>query len=137
MIPFQSSFLELIIVDGSHNDSRMNVGLALTSALYGATVINHMEVSGLVKDPKTGKITGIKVKDILHEKKGGRLGFGRADQEEFFVEAKVRTLDLQIILSVYSYVISDKCAYRVLLMPLGLLPTASGNSTQVKRLQRL
>lgn len=91
------------MVDGSHNDSRMNVGLALTSALYGATVVNHMEVSSLVKDPETGKITGIKVKDILHEKKGGRLGFGRADQEEFFVEAKVRTLNIDIMLSVDSY----------------------------------
>lgn len=124
------------MVDGSHNDSRMNVGLALTSALYGATVVNHMEVSSLVKDPETGKITGIKVKDILHEKKGGRLGFGRADQEEFFVEAKVRTLNIHIILSVYSYVISDKCACRVLLMPLGLLRTASGNLIRVKKPQR-
>lgn len=84
-------FLELIGTDGSHNDSRMNVGLALTSALYGATVVNHMEVKDLIKDPETGKITGIKVKDLLNEKKGGRLSFGgAADQDEFFVEAKVR-----------------------------------------------
>lgn len=69
----------------------MNVGLALTSALYGATVVNHMEVRDLVKDPETGKITGVKVKDLLHEKKGSRYSFGgAADQDEFFVEAKVR-----------------------------------------------
>lgn len=86
------------MVDGSHNDSRMNVGLALTSALYGATVVNHMEVKDLIKDPETGQITGIMVKDLLHEKKGSRLGFGGVDQEEFFVEAKVRTLlGLQIV----------------------------------------
>lgn len=68
----------------------MNVGLALTAALYGATVINHMEVQDLVKDPATGKITGVKVKDLLHEKRGGRLGFGEdIGHDEVLVEAKV------------------------------------------------
>lgn len=115
----------------------MNVGLALTSALYGATVVNHMEVSDLIKDPETGKITGVKVKDLLSEKKGGILSFGGADQEEFFVEAKVRTLDLQITLSAHSCAISDKCARRGSLMPLGLLRTVSGNLIQAKKRQRL
>ncbi|RPB14620.1 glycerol-3-phosphate dehydrogenase [Morchella conica CCBAS932] len=79
----------LVYYDGSHNDSRMNVGLALTAALYGATVINHMEVQDLVKDPATGKITGVKVKDLLHEKRGGRLGFGEdIGHDEVLVEAK-------------------------------------------------
>lgn len=79
-----------LVLDGSHNDSRMNVGLALTAALYGATVINHMEVKDLVKDPVTGKITGVKVKDLLHEKRSGRLGFGEGiGQDEVLVEAKV------------------------------------------------
>lgn len=96
------------MADGSHNDSRMNVGLALTSALYGATVVNHMEVRDLIKDPETGQITGVMVKDLLQEKKGGRLSFGGADQEQFFVEAKVRTLDLQIMSFVCSCVISDE-----------------------------
>lgn len=95
------------MVDGSHNDARMNVGLALTSALYGATVINHMEVRDLIKDPETGKITGIMVKDLLPEKKGGNLGFSGADQGEFFVEAKVGTLDLQVMPSAQSGTISD------------------------------
>lgn len=73
----------------------MNVGLALTSALYGATVINHMEVKDLIKDPVTGKITGVKVKDLLHERRSGRLGFGEGvGQDEFLVEAKVRRSDL-------------------------------------------
>ncbi|KAL7272711.1 mitochondrial glycerol-3-phosphate dehydrogenase [Rhizina undulata] len=32
-------------VDGSHNDSRMNVTIALTAALNGATVVNHAETT--------------------------------------------------------------------------------------------
>jgi glycerol-3-phosphate dehydrogenase len=59
----------------------MNVTLALTAALYGATVVNHAEVNELVKDPATGKITGVKIKDLLQE--------GRAD-DGFYVKAKVR-----------------------------------------------
>jgi len=68
----------LIRVDGSHNDSRMNVTIGLTAALYGATVVNHVEVTELTKDA-TGKITGVKVKDVLDEKRG---------EGEFLVEAK-------------------------------------------------
>jgi glycerol-3-phosphate dehydrogenase len=58
----------LVYYDGQHNDSRMNVSLAMTAALYGATVVNHMEVTGLEKDP-AGKICGAKVKDVLSEDK--------------------------------------------------------------------
>jgi glycerol-3-phosphate dehydrogenase len=65
--------------DGSHNDSRMNVTLALTAALYGATVVNHAEVNELVKDPETGKITGVKIKDMLQEGK----------DDGFYVKTKV------------------------------------------------
>lgn len=68
----------------------MNVTLALTAALHGATVVNHAEVTDLIKDPATGKITGVKVKDLLHERKGGKLGKGEGlAQQEFTVEAKV------------------------------------------------
>ncbi|RPB25952.1 DAO-domain-containing protein [Terfezia boudieri ATCC MYA-4762] len=54
----------LVYYDGSHNDSRMNVALAMTSALYGATVVNHMEVTQLLKD-SFGQITGVKVQNCL------------------------------------------------------------------------
>ncbi|KAL7269355.1 mitochondrial glycerol-3-phosphate dehydrogenase [Rhizina undulata] len=78
----------LVYYDGSHNDSRMNVTIALTAALYGATIINHAEVTELVKDD-SGKIKGLKIKDLLHEKKGGKLGKGEGIGEgEIFVEAK-------------------------------------------------
>ncbi|KAK9766524.1 mitochondrial glycerol-3-phosphate dehydrogenase [Basidiobolus ranarum] len=41
----------LVYYDGQHNDSRMNVTLALTAAAHGAVVANHVEVVSLVKEP--------------------------------------------------------------------------------------
>lgn len=57
----------------------MNVTIALTAALYGATVVNHAEVNELVKDSATGRITGVRVKDLLSGKSG----------DDFLVRAKV------------------------------------------------
>ncbi|KAG5976406.1 hypothetical protein E4U58_004354 [Claviceps cyperi] len=54
----------LVYYDGQHNDSRMNVSLALTAMLYGATLLNHVEVTALEKDAN-GKICGAKVKDVI------------------------------------------------------------------------
>lgn len=47
----------------------MNVSLAMTAALYGATVINHMEVTGLEKDEQ-GRLNGARVKDLVPERNG-------------------------------------------------------------------
>ncbi|KAJ5012245.1 Glycerol-3-phosphate dehydrogenase [Colletotrichum sp. SAR 10_99] len=58
-------FGALAYYDGQHNDSRMNVSLALTAALYGATVANHVEVTSLEKNAN-GKICGAKVRDVLN-----------------------------------------------------------------------
>ncbi|KAL7948806.1 FAD dependent oxidoreductase domain-containing protein [Trichoderma barbatum] len=66
----------LIYYDGQHNDSRMNVSLALTAQLYGATVLNHVEVTGLDKD-QNGRIRGATLRDTL----------GNGDKE-FTVHAK-------------------------------------------------
>jgi glycerol-3-phosphate dehydrogenase len=55
----------LVYYDGQHNDSRMNVSLAMTASLLGATVLNHAEVTSLEKDPSTGRITGAAVRDVL------------------------------------------------------------------------
>ncbi|KAF8475594.1 glycerol-3-phosphate dehydrogenase [Kalaharituber pfeilii] len=74
----------LVYYDGSHNDSRMNVALAMTAAQYGATVVNHMEVTELVKDDD-GRITGVKVRDMLSEAKGRK---GRKTPSEFVISAK-------------------------------------------------
>ena len=54
----------LVYYDGQHNDSRMNVSLAMTAALYGATVVNHMEVTSLEKDAN-GKICGARLRDLI------------------------------------------------------------------------
>lgn len=59
----------LVYYDGAHNDSRMNVSIAMTAALYGATVVNHAEVTHLIKDDQ-GKLCGAKVKDLVASKDG-------------------------------------------------------------------
>ncbi|RDW60694.1 glycerol-3-phosphate dehydrogenase-2 [Coleophoma cylindrospora] len=70
----------LVYYDGAHNDSRMNVSLAMTAALYGANVANHMEVVGLEKDA-SGKLCGARVKDLVQEKNGKKA-------EEFTIRAR-------------------------------------------------
>lgn len=70
----------LVYYDGAHNDSRMNVSLAMTAALYGATLVNHMEVTGLEKDAN-GRLCGAKVKDLVSVKNGG-------SGDEFTIKAK-------------------------------------------------
>ena len=70
----------LVYYDGAHNDSRMNVSLAMTAALYGATVVNHLEVTGLEKDA-SGRLCGAKVKDLIREKDG-------KSTDEFSIKAK-------------------------------------------------
>jgi glycerol-3-phosphate dehydrogenase len=70
----------LVYYDGAHNDSRMNVSLAMTAALYGATVVNHVEVTGLKKDVN-GQLCGATVKDLVLEKNGKKA-------EEFTIRAR-------------------------------------------------
>jgi len=70
----------LVYYDGAHNDSRMNVSLAMTAALYGATLVNHMEVTSLEKDAN-GRLCGAKVKDLVPERDGSTA-------EEFTIKAK-------------------------------------------------
>jgi glycerol-3-phosphate dehydrogenase len=70
----------MVYYDGAHNDSRMNVSLAMTAALYGSTVVNHMQVTGLTKD-ESGKLNGARVKDLIPGKNG-------QEAEEFTVRAK-------------------------------------------------
>jgi glycerol-3-phosphate dehydrogenase len=70
----------LVYYDGAHNDSRMNVSLAMTTALYGGTVVNHIEVTSLEKD-SNGKLCGARVKDLIQEKNGKKA-------DEFVIRAK-------------------------------------------------
>lgn len=69
-----------MIPDGAHNDARMNVSLAMTAALYGATVVPHMEVTALEKDA-SGHLNGARVKDCISELNG-------KTPEEFTIKAK-------------------------------------------------
>ncbi|KAJ3015291.1 UNVERIFIED_CONTAM: mitochondrial glycerol-3-phosphate dehydrogenase [Siphonaria sp. JEL0065] len=43
----------MIYYDGAHNDSRMNVAIALTAIAHGAVLANHVEVVQLIKMPRT------------------------------------------------------------------------------------
>lgn len=70
----------LVYYDGAHNDSRMNVSLAMTAALYGSTVVNHLEVTSLEKDAN-GQLCGARVKDLVQEKDGKK-------PQEFLIRAK-------------------------------------------------
>ncbi|KAK2864989.1 hypothetical protein FQN49_004025 [Arthroderma sp. PD_2] len=80
MLRKDNLFGALVYYDGAHNDSRMNVSLAMTAALYGCTVVNHMEVTELTKDAN-GKLNGAKVKDLIAERNGEENG-------EFTIRAK-------------------------------------------------
>lgn len=80
MLRKDNLFGALVYYDGQHNDSRMNVSLAMTAALYGASVVNHMEVTGLTKDA-SGKLNGAIVKDVIKDKDGKAA-------EEFTIRAK-------------------------------------------------
>eukprot|EP01080_Neovahlkampfia_damariscottae_P004646 gene4646-8219_t len=54
----------MVYYDGQHNDSRMNVSLAITSAVLGASIVNHTEVTEISKNEE-GKVNGVKVKDKI------------------------------------------------------------------------
>ncbi|KAI8912679.1 FAD dependent oxidoreductase-domain-containing protein [Gorgonomyces haynaldii] len=46
----------IVYYDGAHNDSRMNVALAMTAIQKGAVVLNHVEVVELLKKPRQSKL---------------------------------------------------------------------------------
>ncbi|CAB4065768.1 glpA [Lepeophtheirus salmonis] len=50
--------------DGTHNDARMNLSIALTAARLGATLGNHIKVTNLVKN-ENGKVVGANVTDEI------------------------------------------------------------------------
>ncbi|SCU77446.1 LADA_0A00496g1_1 [Lachancea dasiensis] len=53
----------LVYHDGSFNDSRMNAALAVTAVERGATVLNYVEVTQLLKNEKTGHVEGAMARD--------------------------------------------------------------------------
>ncbi|GMH33409.1 hypothetical protein BSKO_01243 [Bryopsis sp. KO-2023] len=57
----------ILYYDGQFNDSRLNVTLACTAALAGATVLNHMTCTNLIKSDD-GRVIGCEVKDNISGK---------------------------------------------------------------------
>lgn len=57
----------LVYFDGQHNDSRMNVGLAMTAIEQGADVLNHVTVTAI--DKENGKCSGVQVTDLISGEK--------------------------------------------------------------------
>ncbi|BBN03834.1 glycerol-3-phosphate dehydrogenase [Marchantia polymorpha subsp. ruderalis] len=55
----------LVYYDGQMNDSRLNVALACTASLAGASVLNHAEAITLYKDEVTGKVIGARIRNNL------------------------------------------------------------------------
>lgn len=53
----------VLYYDGQFNDARMALSLALTAEHYGASIVNHVAVVGLLK--KNGRINGVEVFDSL------------------------------------------------------------------------
>ncbi|PIA37234.1 hypothetical protein AQUCO_03000074v1 [Aquilegia coerulea] len=58
----------VVYYDGQMNDSRLNVGLACTAALAGASVLNHAEVVFFLKDDASNRIVGARIRDNLSGK---------------------------------------------------------------------
>ena len=58
----------------------MNVSIAMTAALFGATVVNHCEVTGLTKDAQ-GRLNGATLRDCVP-------GYSGKETKEFKVRAK-------------------------------------------------
>ncbi|KAK5729497.1 mitochondrial glycerol-3-phosphate dehydrogenase [Elasticomyces elasticus] len=79
MLKKEGLFGALVYYDGAHNDSRMNTSIAMTAALYGATMVNHLEVTALEKD-ENGRLCGAKVKDNIAAADGGK--------DEFTIKAR-------------------------------------------------
>ncbi|XP_074302383.1 glycerol-3-phosphate dehydrogenase SDP6, mitochondrial-like isoform X2 [Silene latifolia] len=73
--------------DGQMNDSRLNVGLACTAALAGASVLNYAEVVSLLKD-ENGRIIGARIHDNLSEP--------HEDEIQFILEAISDYLNVKV-----------------------------------------
>ncbi|KAL0725950.1 hypothetical protein Bca4012_040549 [Brassica carinata] len=58
----------VVYYDGQMNDSRVNVGLACTAALAGASVLNHAEVVSLIRDDVTHRVIGARIRSNLSGK---------------------------------------------------------------------
>lgn len=58
----------VVYYDGQMDDSRLNVEIACTAALAGASVLNHAEVISLHKDKVSGRVIGAHIRDNVTDK---------------------------------------------------------------------
>ncbi len=54
----------VLYYDGQFHDARMALSLALTAQQHGATIINHVAISGIIKE--NGKVAGAELTDSLN-----------------------------------------------------------------------
>ena len=60
--------VDRLVLEGQHNDSRMNMALIMTAVKHGAVVANYTELTNLQKDA-SGKINGAEVVDVFSGEK--------------------------------------------------------------------
>lgn len=84
----------LVYFDGQHNDSRMNVGLAMTAVEQGADVLNHIEVTGI--DKNGGRCSGVQVTDLISGEKFAIRSKGVINATGPFTDA-LRKMDDQTV----------------------------------------
>mmetsp|Transcript_5405 Transcript_5405/g.13577 ORF Transcript_5405/g.13577 Transcript_5405/m.13577 type:complete len:781 (-) Transcript_5405:24-2366(-) len=54
-----------VFYEAQHNDARTNVAIAMTAAEKGATISNYVEMLDTIKNPSTGKVTGVLALDRM------------------------------------------------------------------------
>ncbi|GBE14510.1 MAG TPA: FAD-dependent oxidoreductase [Proteobacteria bacterium] len=64
MLKAQGLKAGVLYYDGQFNDARMAVSIILTAVTFGATVANHVEATGFLRE--NGRISGIMVKDSIN-----------------------------------------------------------------------
>lgn len=80
----------VLYYDGQFHDARMALSLALTAEQHGATIVNHVAVTGLCK--KNGKITGAELTDSLSGETWSLAAKGVINAAGPFVDS-IRLLD--------------------------------------------
>ena len=80
----------VLYFDGQFHDARMALTLALTAEQHGATIINHVTVSGLSKEH--GRITGVMLTDSLTGESWNLNGQGVINATGPFVD-RIRLMD--------------------------------------------
>ncbi|KAJ1340718.1 hypothetical protein BSLG_004812 [Batrachochytrium salamandrivorans] len=82
----------IVYYDGAHNDSRMNVAIALTAVAQGAVVANHVEVIGILKK---ARVTNIGKFGLGDEEIYGAVVRDTLNGESWTIRTKVRFWNYQ------------------------------------------